>query len=113
MKVVKTERLQQFEDNCLLGTHFVCSATYIKNGNINNSVDMVSLLTDINICNTEHTVDHLWVKNQKKIKIAPLWRSKQHTTVYFIAKFIKVKKASSSLYEVKEDLNLKIIKVLV
>jgi len=112
METVKTERLQHFEDNCLLGKPLVCSATYIKNGNTNNNTCRASLLTDITVCNTSYTIDHLWVKTAKKVNFTTLWRSKQHTTVYFIAKFIKITKPSLSLYEIKEDINIKIVKIL-
>lgn len=108
---MKTERLQYFEDNCLLGKLTVCSAIYIKNGNINCNIDKSTLLLDIAVCNTRHKVDHLWVKDTKKVKATEIWKSKQHKMVYFIAKFIKVTKPYK-LFEDKEDLSLKIIKII-
>ena len=113
METICTERLQQFEDNCLLNKEMICSATYIKNGNLNNNCTAkAALLTDITICNTNYTVDHLWVKDpNKSMLITTKWKSKQHQIVYFIAKFIKITKPES-LYKTKTDLNLKIIKII-
>ena len=111
MEAVKTERLKYFEDNRLLGKLLACSAKYIKNGNANQNIDKTALLENITICNTSTKVDHLWVKDRKKMCATELWKSKQHQIVYFIAKFIKITKAGS-LYETKEDLNLKILKII-
>ena len=111
METVKTERLQHFEDNCLLGKLLVCSATYIKNGNANQNIDKTALLKNITICNTSTKVDHLWVKDHRKVCATKVWKVKQHQVVYFIAKFVKITKAGS-LYEIKEDINLKIIKII-
>jgi len=108
---MKTERLQHFEDNCLLGKSLVCSATYIKNGNTNQDTTKTVLLENITICNTSTKVDHLWVKDHKKVCATKVWKAKQHQLVYFIAKFVKITKAGT-LYETKEDLNLKIVKIL-
>jgi len=110
MKTVKTERLQNFEDNHLIGKLLICSATYIKNGSANRNIDRTALLENITICNTSTSIDHLWIKDTK-IKATEVWKAKQHKVVYFIAKFIKITKAGS-LYELKEDLNLKIIKII-
>jgi len=111
MKTVKTKRLKYFEDNCLLGTPLVCLATYIKNGNANQDTDKTVLLENITICNTSIKVDHLWVKDHKKVCATKVWKSNQQQVVYFIAKFIKITKAGT-LYETKEDLSMKIVKIL-
>jgi len=108
---MKTERLQHFEDNYLLGKLLVCSAVYIKNGNANQNTDKTALLENITICNIYTKVDHLWIKDSKKVQATTIWKAKQHQRVYFIARFIKIVKAGS-LYETKEDLNLKIIRII-
>jgi len=111
MEIIKTERLQQFEDNDLLHKPLMCSATYIKNGTSNNSTCKTSLLTDIAICNTNYIIDHLWIKDSDKKSYGTIWKSKQHKTVHFVAKFIIVTKPGD-LYSVKKDLNLKIIEII-
>jgi len=108
---MKTERLQHFENNNLLNTPLVCSATYVRNGNLNNNAQKAVVLENIFICNTSETIDHLWVKDTKKVKASSVWRAKQCRQVYFVATFISITKAGS-LYETKEDLNLKIVRII-
>jgi len=108
---MKTDRLQHFENNNLLNTPLVCSATYVRNGNLNNNAHMAVVLENISVCNTSETIDHLWVKDTKQVKATSVWRAKQGRQVYFVATFISVTKAGS-LYEAKEDLGLKLIRII-
>jgi len=104
--MAETERYTKYSS--LVKKPLTFTATYIRNGICKGSCQPTMLLTNVCIDGNQ-ILDHVWVRSTNSLHIR--LRSKQHKSIKFIGKLIKITKLKNESILVK-DLNIQIKELL-